>query len=55
MSNLVDPVKYEVITQSDDGDLLIPLPPPLIQALNWKNGDPIRVKWDNGRWIITKE
>lgn len=47
---------YEVITQKDDnGDLLIPIPPSLIQALDWKDGDAIEINLDeNGNFVFTR-
>ena len=47
---------YEVITQQDDnGDLLIPLPPPLLKALNWKPGDEIQFDIDDkGNYVLSK-
>lgn len=48
-------IKYEVITQQDDnGDLLIPIPPILLQQIHWREGDPVTIRWENGRWVITK-
>jgi hypothetical protein len=49
--------RYEVITQEDEetGDLLIPLPPPLLEALDWKEGDEIQFDIDDkGRIIVRK-
>ena len=48
---------YEVITQEDPetGDLLIPLPPPLLQSLDWKEGDELQFDVDDkGRIIVRK-
>lgn len=47
---------YEVITQEDDnGDLLIPLPPDLMKALDWKEGDNIEVNIDDkGEFVFSK-
>lgn len=49
-------LRYEVITQEDEnGDLLIPLPPELLQKLNWKEGDDIKFDFDDkGRFILSK-
>lgn len=35
-----DNIRYEVITQEDKetGDLLIPIPQPLLDSLGWKEG-----------------
>lgn len=47
---------YEVITQQDDnGDVLIPIPPVLLDSLNWKPGDDISFDLDDkGRFILKK-
>ena len=36
-------VRYEVITQEDpdSGDLIIPIPEPVLKAMGWKEGDEI--------------
>jgi len=36
-------IRYEVIIQEDpeSGDLIIPLPPKLLESLGWKEGDDI--------------
>ena len=37
-----DHTRYEVITQEDEhGDLIVPIPPPLLERLGWKEGDDI--------------
>lgn len=47
---------YEVITQKDDNDdLLIPLPPELLKALDWKEGDDIEINLDDkGNFVFSK-
>jgi hypothetical protein len=48
---------FEVISQEDPqtGDILLPLPPELLGALDWKEGDTLDFKRDDqGRWVITK-
>jgi hypothetical protein len=48
-------IRYEVITQQDENpdDLLIPLPLPLLQQLNWKEGDEIQISMDElGRLVL---
>ena len=47
---------YEVISQQDDnGDLLIPIPPSLIKALDWKDGDSIEINVDDkGNYVFTR-
>lgn len=48
--------QYEVITQQDsNGDVLIPIPPVLLDSLNWKQGDEISFDLDDkGRFILKK-
>lgn len=48
--------RYEVITQKDEnGDLLIPIPPMLLESLKWKQGDDIQFDLDDkGRYILKK-
>lgn len=38
-----DNIRYEVITQEDPetGDLLIPIPPRLLEQMGWKEGDEL--------------
>lgn len=38
-----DHVRYEVITQEDPvtGDLLLPIPPTLLEEMGWTDGDEI--------------
>jgi len=50
-------VRYEVITQEDPetGDLIIPLPIPLLEAAGWKEGDEIEFGIDEqGRLYLKK-
>ena len=51
-----DGTVFEVITQEDEkGDLVIPLPPELLEKLGWKPGDTIDFSVDNqGRYICRK-
>ena len=43
---------YEVITQKD---LLIPIPPMLLKALDWKEGDEIDINLDDkGNYVLRK-
>lgn len=52
-----DKMRYEVITQEDPetGDLLIPLPPQLLQELNWQEGDTLDFSLDDqNRYILKK-
>ena len=52
-----DYISYEVITQEDPetGDLLLPLPEPLLRELDWKEGDNIEFNIDDqGRIVMSK-
>ena len=52
-----DPVRYEVITQEDKetGDLLIPIPPPLLKEMGWREGDEINIDIDDkGRIVFSR-
>jgi bifunctional DNA-binding transcriptional regulator/antitoxin component of YhaV-PrlF toxin-antitoxin module len=52
-----DGVRYEIITQEDTetGDILVPLPPQLLEELNWKEGDIVDFSLDDqNRYIIKK-
>ncbi len=49
--------RYEVITQEDPetGDLLIPMPPRLLEQMGWKEGDQLDFQIDdNGKIIVRK-
>jgi antitoxin component of MazEF toxin-antitoxin module len=51
-----DNMRYEVISQEDNGDVLVPIPPILLQKLGWKEGDNVEIGLDeNGRYILTKK
>jgi bifunctional DNA-binding transcriptional regulator/antitoxin component of YhaV-PrlF toxin-antitoxin module len=51
-----DNIRYEVITQeSDDGDLIIPLPMPLLKSLGWKEGDDVTISIDDEGKIYLKK
>jgi antitoxin component of MazEF toxin-antitoxin module len=53
-----DNMRYEVISQEDknNGDVLVPIPPILLQKLGWKEGDNVEIGIDeNGRYILTKK
>ena len=48
--------RYEVITQeTDDGDLIIPLPIPLLKQLGWKEGDNVQIGVDKFGKIFLKK
>ena len=48
--------RYEVIMQEDPNsdDLLMPIPPPLLEELGWKEGDEIEFNMDDLGRIILK-
>lgn len=52
-----DQVRYEVITQEDPdtGDLILPIPPILLEQLGWKEGDDIEFGInEDGTWFLKK-
>lgn len=53
-----DNVRYEVITQASDddsGDVIIPLPLPLLKSLGWKEGDEVTISVDDeGKLYLAK-
>ena len=57
MEKKTEQSRYEVITQEDPetGDLLIPIPPPLLKEMGWKEGDEIKMDIDDkGRIVFRK-
>jgi bifunctional DNA-binding transcriptional regulator/antitoxin component of YhaV-PrlF toxin-antitoxin module len=49
-------VRYEVITQEDpEGDIIIPLPMPLLKSLGWKEGDDLTISIDDAGKIYLKK
>jgi len=50
-------VRYEVITQEDpeNGDLIIPIPEPVLRALGWKEGDDVDIDINKDGSIILKK
>ena len=48
--------RWEVITQEDEnGDVIIPIPQPLLDKLGWKEGDDIQIGIDEiGRLYLKK-
>lgn len=55
--SIKDKMRYEVITQEDPetGDLLLPLPPQLLEELNWVEGDILDFSLDDqNRYILKK-
>jgi bifunctional DNA-binding transcriptional regulator/antitoxin component of YhaV-PrlF toxin-antitoxin module len=48
--------RYEVITQEDsEGDIIIPLPLPLLKSLGWKEGDDLTISIDDEGNIYLKK
>lgn len=50
--------RYEVITQEDPetGDLILPIPEPILRAMGWKEGDDINIDIDNeGKLYLKKK
>lgn len=53
----LDNTRYEVITQEDPetGDVLLPIPPQLLEELGWKEGDEIEFGVDtNGNYFFKR-
>lgn len=51
-------VRYEVITQEDPdtGDLIIPIPPPILKQMGLKDGDQLKIEiGPNGELYLSKE
>lgn len=51
-------VRYEVFTQEDPdtGDIILPIPPELLERLGWREGDTLEWKQaDNGSWVLSRE
>lgn len=58
MPKKLEDVRFEVIIQEDQstGDLLIPLPPMLLEQLGWKEGDEIDFGLDDqGKFVLHKK
>lgn len=50
--------RYEVITQEDPetGDVILPLPPELLEQAGWKEGDQIEwIENNDGSWVLKKK
>jgi hypothetical protein len=50
-------VRYEVITQEDPetGDLILPIPEPVLKSLGWKEGDEVSIDiGPNGELYLKK-
>lgn len=50
-------VRYEVITQEDKdtGDIIIPLPLPILNQLGWKEGDDVEIAIDDTGKLYLKK
>lgn len=57
MTKKLDKQHYEVITQEDKdtGDMIIPLPLPLLEQLGWKEDDNIKIEVDKSGKLILKK
>jgi hypothetical protein len=54
-NNPGDHVRYEVIAQEDDDDILLPIPQALLDQMGWKEGDTIDFGLDDkGHYILKK-
>lgn len=52
-----DQITYEVVTQEDPetGDLILTLPPELLDRMGWKEGDTLNwQQTEEGGWILSK-
>ena len=52
-----DNVSYEVITQEDPetGDLILPIPEPVLKAMGWKEGDDIDIDFHEDGTLTLKK
>jgi AbrB family looped-hinge helix DNA binding protein len=50
-------IRYEVITQEDPetGDLILPIPQPVLDSLGWKEGDQVEFEVDKEGKIYIKK
>lgn len=50
-------MRYEVITQEDpeSGDVILPIPQPVLDELGWKEGTEIEIEIGNSGAIIFKK
>lgn len=54
-NNTSNNVRYEVISQEDGDDILLPIPQVLLDQMGWKEGDTIDFALDEeGRYILKK-
>ena len=55
MASPQNKTRYEVVTQTADDGVLVPVPMVLLKELGWKEGDKIIfIKDDQGRYILRK-
>jgi hypothetical protein len=49
--------RYEVITQEDPetGDMIVPIPEPILKQMGWKEGDEIEISIDEKGQIFLKK
>jgi len=49
--------RYEVITQEDpdSGDLIIPIPEPVLKQMGWKEGDDVEISLNEDGTIFLKK
>ena len=51
-----DHTRYEVITQEDsNGDMIIPIPIPVLKKLGWKEGDSVEIGIDGAGKLFLKK
>ncbi len=53
-----DKITWEVKTFEDEksGDLILPLPPELLERMGWREGDTLNWGQDKqGNWILSKK
>lgn len=50
-------VRYEVITHEDPetGDLILPIPPPVLASMGWKEGDNLDFEVSENGTILLKK
>ena len=50
-------VRYEVITQEDpeSGDLIIPIPEPVLKSMGWKEGDDVEISLNKDGSLYLKK
>ncbi len=49
--------RYEVITQEDpdSGDLIIPIPEPVLKQMGWKEGDDVEISLNEDGTVFLKK